>query len=128
MKSDKNYFAVQLRNIMFKKNITQTDLAKKLGVTQTMISHWISGDRNPTLNSLEKISKALNIPISYLTEDNEYNKNQKNINKEFTDSFILKFIEEKTKRYDTEINYLKDKIKTLEDKIKFLEKNSKKHY
>ncbi len=94
MESGQNFFARQLRKIMKENKITQKELAEKIGITQTMISHWLVGIKNPTLTSLKKISSALNVPISYLIDENgsnykngEEKKNVDNndINKEILD-------------------------------------------
>jgi len=45
------------------KGYTQEELAKKLGVSRTMISRWENGEENITLASLVKIAAALEIAI-----------------------------------------------------------------
>lgn len=41
-------------------NLTQNELAKKIGVTQSAIAAWESGKANPKLSKLNKIAEALN--------------------------------------------------------------------
>ena len=48
---------------------SQSDLAKMLNVTQSNIAQWIMGHRNPSLPSLKRISKALDLPLSFFTSD-----------------------------------------------------------
>ena len=55
-----------LRKLRLKKNFSQGDLAKKLGVDRAYISNIENGRMNPTLSTLEKISKALGISSSEL--------------------------------------------------------------
>lgn len=42
---------------------TQQDLAKKLGVSQVMISRWENGEENFTVATLAKISSALDMEM-----------------------------------------------------------------
>ena len=45
------------------KGYTQAELAKKLGVTQAIVSRWENGEENITLTTLVKIASALEIPL-----------------------------------------------------------------
>ncbi|MFW6281965.1 MAG: helix-turn-helix domain-containing protein, partial [bacterium] len=45
------------------KKISQTDLAQKANLSQAFISHIEQGKRNPTINTIEKIAKGLNIAL-----------------------------------------------------------------
>ncbi|MBQ3834971.1 MAG: helix-turn-helix transcriptional regulator [Elusimicrobia bacterium] len=76
MKNEQISFSTQLKKIMKEKKITQQELADKIGVYQTMVSHWLRGIKNPTLTSLKKIADALEISVSCLIgeETNENNK------------------------------------------------------
>lgn len=47
---------VRLRN---KKKITQKELAKKIGTTQSALSRFEMGDVNPSLDFLKKVANAL---------------------------------------------------------------------
>ncbi len=110
MKKEKTFFAKQLKKIMSEKDITQQKLGEKLNVSQTMVSQWLRGLRYPTLNSLQKISKALDVPTAYFLEESSINKESilvQNI-KEIKEQ--LRFNEEKMKRFETELELLKIKI------------------
>ena len=50
------------------RRMSQVELAKKSGLHRTYISDLERGGRNPTVQCLEKISRALEIPISKLFE------------------------------------------------------------
>ncbi len=50
-----------------KRGITQTELAEKVGVTQTMINFIEKGIRMPSVNVLIAISKELDVSMDYLT-------------------------------------------------------------
>lgn len=47
-----------------KENVTQKQLAKKIGTKQSAIARLENGNANPTLSFLEKISFALNTKLS----------------------------------------------------------------
>ncbi|OGG16093.1 transcriptional regulator [Candidatus Gottesmanbacteria bacterium RIFCSPHIGHO2_02_FULL_39_11] len=46
-----------------KRKLTQAQLAKKIGSKQAVISRLESGNANPTIGFLKKISEALNLPL-----------------------------------------------------------------
>ena len=52
-----------IKLLLKKKNITQIDLAKQIGKSTTAVSQIIRGQYNPTSETLEKISKALDVPV-----------------------------------------------------------------
>lgn len=41
---------------------TQTDLAERMGVDQSMISKWVRGARNPDIPRCESIARAFGVP------------------------------------------------------------------
>ena len=45
-------------------DLTQTELALKLGVTQPLVSKWLSGKVIPRPSTLKKISTATNVPVN----------------------------------------------------------------
>ena len=49
-------------------NVTQRELANKLGTTQQSISRWASGKGVPKTTDLPKIAKALNVPVERVVE------------------------------------------------------------
>ncbi len=115
MKFAKTFLADQLRKALFEKRLTQKDLAKKINVDGPMVSRWVTGDKVPTLKSIEKIAKALDLPISYFLEENKFSSSLK---KDEDKNIIsrMDLFEEKLKRHEIEIKYLKDKIKNIDKK------------
>ena len=53
-------FAKNLKTAMHEKQITQTELAKKLGTTQQTVSRWLQGINEPDLSTLTLICIYLN--------------------------------------------------------------------
>jgi repressor LexA len=52
--------------------LTQQKLADKLGITNPVVNVWVTGKRNPTIESLKKIAAATNKPYSYFIETDEF--------------------------------------------------------
>ncbi len=52
-----------------RRNLSQKKLAEKLGVTQTMVSNFESGDYNYTVEQLWKISQKLGFRFDVLLEE-----------------------------------------------------------
>lgn len=48
------------------KNVSQRELSSKTGVSHSYISHIENGTRDPSLNVLERISEALDVPVHVL--------------------------------------------------------------
>ena len=114
MKKEKTFLGKQLKDFMYEKRITQQQLAAKLGVDQTMISHWITGARNPNLNTLKRLSSALDIPFNmFLEKLGIVNPEQADqINSDTCGSnqntnLKIELLEEKMKRFELEISLLK---------------------
>lgn len=49
--------------ILREKNISQKQLAKKMGKTEAEVSRWLGGTHNFTLRTIAKISDALGIKL-----------------------------------------------------------------
>lgn len=61
-----NKFAERLRLVLKVNNMTQVDLAKKINMSQGVVNNYCTGKREPTLDGLISISKALNESVDYL--------------------------------------------------------------
>lgn len=57
---------MNLKKLMIEREMTAADIARKTGITQAALSRYINDKRNPRLNSVIKIAKALNVPIELL--------------------------------------------------------------
>ena len=56
-----------IKRLRKEKGIRQTDFAKQCRISQTYLSQLENDNRNPTVDVLERISKALNIPYPVLS-------------------------------------------------------------
>ena len=54
-----------------KKGVKQKELARKIGVTPSLVSQWEKGARNPTLDSLVRIAAALDCDVRDLISDDQ---------------------------------------------------------
>ena len=59
--------ANRIYEILESKGMSQKDLAKRLGKTETEVSRWLSGTHNLTLATICKISAALDETIVSVT-------------------------------------------------------------
>ena len=59
-------FGKRVKEIRLKKDMSQADLAKVLGVHPTYISGIERGVRNMALKNIERLAKSLDVPIGEL--------------------------------------------------------------
>ena len=52
---------------MHEKDISQTDIAKALKISQATVSLWANGISYPRINSMQRLADFLGVPISDLT-------------------------------------------------------------
>jgi len=65
----KKIFSNNVRKYRIKQNLSQEELAEKAGVHRTYIGSVERGERNITINVMEKICVALEIPITDLFKE-----------------------------------------------------------
>ena len=65
--SVRNRIEMQLRL----NKMSQKDLAEKLRVTEVTVSRWLSGERDPSIETMNRIAEALGTTTSYffITDD-----------------------------------------------------------
>ncbi len=106
MNRNKN-LSIKILGVLREKNLTQKDLAEKIGITQAALSKILSGKFLTKVSTVQKIANSLNVPVGYLMDDNqEKNLENNNIILELLKSqnSILNEINEKI---DLEIKLLK---------------------
>ena len=62
----KNYFASNLKTLLMKKQMSQSELAKKLGVTSQSISRYTTGVSYPTLDTLMLLKEIFGYSLDEL--------------------------------------------------------------
>jgi len=66
MSESSQKLAENMRRIRTRKNMSQGDICRALGVDRAYISTIESGKQNPTLATVEKIAKALGVSVNEL--------------------------------------------------------------
>lgn len=61
-------FGQKVREERLKQHLSQEGLAAKTGVHRTYIGMIERAEKNITLENIEKIARALGVPIDYLTK------------------------------------------------------------
>ena len=80
------------------KNMTQQELADKLGVTDRAISHWENGRRLPDYSLLKELCDTLSISINELfsgekiSNEDYMKKAEENMNKLITENYYKKLL------------------------------------
>lgn len=68
--------AERLKTLRQKANLTQEEIAKKIGVSRPAYSYWEKGVKTPTPDKLTKIAKFYGVTTDYLlgneSEDDEF--------------------------------------------------------
>lgn len=65
--------SLRVKEVCKERGVTITQLAEMLGIKQESLSRAING--NPTLDTLQKIATALNVPVSALFDEVQPNEN-----------------------------------------------------
>ncbi len=66
LKFEEDVFAERLRKIMDEKNVTQEELASKIGVSQSAISHMLNRNCRPQRRTIKKLADALQVTAESL--------------------------------------------------------------
>jgi len=68
MSNETTKFGKKVREIRLKKKLSQSDIARILGVHRSYISGLERGVRNPSLATVQKVAKALKVNAKDLVE------------------------------------------------------------
>lgn len=68
VKSILDYFCCIVGHVMGMNNITQRELAEKIGSTQGDVSKYLSGKHLPSLPMFIKICLALDVPVDMMLQ------------------------------------------------------------
>ena len=105
-------FILELRK---ENNMTQQELADKIGVTDRAISKWENGRGMPDLSLLAPLCEILNISINELLSGARLNKenHQEKLDKNILKKAIIKTFERRNTSLD--ILYIKEVVKDIEE-------------
>ena len=67
-----NKFATRLKELRYEHKLSQTDLAKALNVSQSMIARWESDECEPTATNIITIANYFSVTTDYLLGRIEY--------------------------------------------------------
>lgn len=62
-------FEENLKALRLSHNLTQKELAEKLGTSQQSYMKWETGKTSPTLKTIQKIASFFDVPMSKLIDD-----------------------------------------------------------
>ena len=62
-------YSEKIRQVRKKLNITQEEISAQIGISYRAYSSYERGDRNPSLEFLEKLVKQYNINLNWLIAD-----------------------------------------------------------
>lgn len=63
----------KVKKIMEEKNISQKDLSKKSGITESSVSRYLNSKNEPRMDVIINFAKALEVPVDYLLEEKKRN-------------------------------------------------------
>jgi bacteriophage CI repressor helix-turn-helix domain len=107
-------FAGRLKELRKEANLTQVELAKRLGIGQSSYADWERGKKKPTQENLVKIAQVLNVSIDYLVGNSEeksdeldniellFRMNSRGLTEEEKEIFkkeLIEFMEERKKAF-----------------------------
>jgi putative transcriptional regulator len=64
-------FSERLKELRKKANLTQVEVAEKLGISQPAYASWERGVKKPTQENLVRIAQVLNASVDYLVGNSE---------------------------------------------------------
>lgn len=70
--------SIRLQELRKEANLSQEQLAEKLGLSRQAISKWESEQSNPDINNIIKLSKIYNVSTDYILKGEEVTNNLQN--------------------------------------------------
>ena len=74
MKKEQTLFSRRVNRRLAELGWTQTELAELLGVNKSSVSSALKAGKNPMPRTVQKYSKALDVTIGYLMDDDYFGK------------------------------------------------------
>ena len=109
-------FSERLKKLRKQAQLTQVDVAKKLGISQPAYASWEHGVKKPTQENLVKIAQVLNVSVDYLVGNSEekideldniellFRMNSKGLTDEEKEIFkkeLIEFMEERKRNFES---------------------------
>lgn len=107
MENIKFIIGQRIRNYRIQKNLSQEQLSELANCHPTYIGQLERGEKNTTLENIQKVAQALNIPLSQLFEKIEEKQNEESIPLQIYDFFSSKNKKEQ--------KYLYQNLKEIDD-------------
>lgn len=115
-------FAERLKIVLQERNISQVDLAKKLGYTSAAINRWCQNLTQPDNKTMVEIAKYLKVSIDFLLGNDEVINNDE---QELKEKLLLKkalvkggYMNDDEDLTDEELSNLMEFVKNNKDFIK----------
>lgn len=64
-------FLKRFRKLVYENSISQTELARKLGVSKQSVSFWLAGTRSPKVDTVRKIADIYGVGMDYFYGEEE---------------------------------------------------------
>lgn len=61
-----NRWGTRIKDLLKKRNMKQKDLSKLSGVSESTLSDWIKGTREPGVYGLSQVAQSLGVTLDYL--------------------------------------------------------------
>jgi transcriptional regulator with XRE-family HTH domain len=117
----------KLINLYKSQRITQEELASKIGMSKTALNAIILGKSDPQLTTVEKIAKALGVPVSYFFDEEESTGpeiKQSAQGKNISQQVKLNDCESRVKILQAELDGLRRELAAKDKIIELLEKQN----
>lgn len=59
---------ITIKTMRLSRNLSQQDLADKVGVSRSAVGMWENGEREPNLDTLESLANVFNVPLYSLVD------------------------------------------------------------
>lgn len=112
-------FSERLKDLRKQAELTQVDVAEKLGISQPAYASWERGVKKPTQDNLVKIAQIFNVSVDYLVGNSDektdeldniellFRMNSKGLTEEEKEIFkkeLIEFMEERKKIFNNSQN------------------------
>lgn len=87
-----NTIAINIKRLMFERDLSQKELADRLGVTQAAVSSWCNGIRMPKAEMIDKLCEVLQTDRAGLVERYNYRQPKIEVDQKQAGTFTMEDI------------------------------------